>query len=90
MPGAFKLDRLQPFKAILFLKFFQLFTFILGLPFLITPEKEADGAEWFLFPVSMYSVCTRKRIGIIPIRRHFISSQFSFGQFPPAIRKEKR
>ena len=38
VPWAFKLDHLQPIKPILFWKFSNLFTFILGSPFLITPE----------------------------------------------------
>ena len=38
VPGAFKLDHLQPVKPILFPKFFQLFHFHTGRPFLITPE----------------------------------------------------
>ena len=37
MPGAFKLDYLQPVKPILFPKFYNFFTFILGMPILITP-----------------------------------------------------
>ena len=39
VPGAFKLDHLQPLKQILFPKFFNLYIFILGSPILITPER---------------------------------------------------
>ena len=39
VPGAFKLDHLLIFKPILFPKFSNFFTFILGRPILITPER---------------------------------------------------
>ena len=39
VPGAFKLDHLQPVKPILFPKFFQLFHFHAGRPILITPGR---------------------------------------------------
>ena len=39
MPGAFKLDHLQPVKPILFYQFSKIFTFILERPILITPER---------------------------------------------------
>ena len=39
VPGAFKLDHLQPVKPILFSKFSNFFTFILERPILITPER---------------------------------------------------
>ena len=38
MPGAFKLDHLQPVKPILFPKFYNFFTFILGGQFLL-PQR---------------------------------------------------
>ena len=38
MPGAFKLDHLQPVEPILSGKFSNFFIFILGSPILITPE----------------------------------------------------
>ena len=46
--GAFKLDHLQLIKIILSQNYSTFLTFILGLPFLITPERgrmEAAGAE---------------------------------------------
>ena len=39
VPGAFKLDHLQPVKPILFSKFSNFFTFMLERPILITPER---------------------------------------------------
>ena len=39
VPGAFKLEHLQPFKPILFPKFFKLFTFILESPFLLPKTR---------------------------------------------------
>ena len=39
VPGAFKLDHLEPVKPILFPKFNNFFTFILERPILITPER---------------------------------------------------
>ena len=39
VPGAFKVDHLQPFKLILFPKFYNFSTFILERPILITPER---------------------------------------------------
>ena len=38
MPGAFKLDHLQPVEPILSGNFFNFLIFILGSPILITPE----------------------------------------------------
>ena len=48
LPGAFKLDHLQPVELILAQNYSTFLNFILGLPFLITPErgrKEAARAE---------------------------------------------
>ena len=48
VPRAFKLDHLQPVELILFHNFSTFLSFILGLQFLITPERgrrEAAGAE---------------------------------------------
>ena len=42
MPGAFKLEHLQPFKPILFKKFSTFFTFILGGQFLL-PQRANNG-----------------------------------------------
>ena len=42
MPGAFKLDHLQPFKPILFRNFSNFFTFMLGSPFLL-PQRVNNG-----------------------------------------------
>ena len=39
MPEAFKLDHFQPVEPLLFRKFSNYFTFILGGPILITPER---------------------------------------------------
>ena len=39
VPGAFKLDNLQPVKPLLFPQFSNFFTFILERPILITPER---------------------------------------------------
>ena len=51
MPGAFKLDHLQPFKPILFWNFYKVFTFILGSPFLL-PQRANNGSwENFPFPI---------------------------------------
>ena len=49
VPGAFKLDDLQSFKPILFPKFFNLFTFILGSQFLL-PQR-ANFGSWENFPL---------------------------------------
>ena len=43
VPGALKLDHLQPVEQILFQNFSTFLIFILGLPFLITPER---GSSW--------------------------------------------
>ena len=48
MPGAFKLDHLQPFKPILFWEIFNFFTFILGSQFLL-PQR-ANYGSWENFP----------------------------------------
>ena len=45
VPGAFKLDQLQPFKPILSWTFSNFFTFILGSPFPLFPRK---GESWIL------------------------------------------
>ena len=50
MPGAFKLDHLQPFKPILFRKFSSFFTFILGSPFLLPQRANFGSWENFPFP----------------------------------------
>ena len=42
VPGAFKLDHLQPFKPILFWNFSNFFTFILGSQFLL-PQRANNG-----------------------------------------------
>ena len=42
MPGAFKLDHLHPIKPLLFWKFFNFFTFILGGQFLL-PQRANNG-----------------------------------------------
>ena len=44
VPGAFKLDHLHPVKPILFSKFYNFFTFILGGQFLL-PQRE-EGWKW--------------------------------------------
>ena len=48
MPGAFKLDQLQPIKPILFWKIFNFFHFILGSQFLL-PQR-ANNGSWENFP----------------------------------------
>ena len=48
MPGAFKLDHLQPFKPLLFWKISNSFTFILGSQFLL-PQR-ANNGSWENFP----------------------------------------
>ena len=55
VPGAFKLDHLQPFKPILFPKFFNFFTFILGSPFLLPQRANCEKGEFFQLPI-----CTRQ------------------------------
>ena len=45
-PGAFKLDHLQPFAPIIFLKFYNFFTFILGGQFLL-PQRANNGKGEF-------------------------------------------
>ena len=45
VPGAFKLDNLQPFKPILLLKFSSSFTFILGSPFLLPQRANYEKRE---------------------------------------------
>ena len=52
MPGAFKLDHLQPFKPILFWKIFNFFTFILGSPFLL-PQRANNGKREILATSNM-------------------------------------
>ena len=44
VPGAFKLDHLQPVKPILFPKFYNFFTFMVGGKFLL-PQGE-EGWKW--------------------------------------------
>ena len=51
VPGAFKLDHLQPFKPILFPKIFNLFTFILGSPFLLPQRANYEKGEFFQLPI---------------------------------------
>ena len=46
VPGAFKLDHLQPFKPILFWNFSNFFTFILGSQFLL-PQRANNGKGKF-------------------------------------------
>ena len=45
VPLAFKLDQLEQLEQKNFQKFSKTWTFILGLPFLITPEKRREGKE---------------------------------------------
>ena len=47
VPGAFKLDLLQPFKPILFTRIFSFFTFILGSQFLL-PQRANNGKREIL------------------------------------------
>ena len=51
MPGAFKLDHLQPIKPLLFPNFYNFFTFILGGQFLL-PQRANNGkgmlSRWLL------------------------------------------
>ena len=47
MPGAFKLDHLQPFKPLLFWKISNSFTFILGSQFLL-PQRANNGKREIL------------------------------------------
>ena len=51
VPGAFKLDHLQPFKPILFWNFSNFFTFILGSPFLLPQRANYGSWENFPFPI---------------------------------------
>ena len=44
VPGAFKLDHLHPVEPILFSKFYNFFTFILGGQFLL-PQRD-EGCKW--------------------------------------------
>ena len=46
VPGAFKLDHLQPIKPILFPKFYNFFTFIVGGQFLL-PQRSNNGKREF-------------------------------------------
>ena len=46
VPGAFKLDHLQPFKPILFWKISNFFTFILGSPFLLPQRANYEKGEF--------------------------------------------
>ena len=45
MPGAFKLDHLQPFKPILFWQISKIFTFILGGHFLLPQRANTEKRE---------------------------------------------
>ena len=47
MPGALKLDHMQPFKPILFWNFSNSFTFMLGSPFLL-PQRANNGKREIL------------------------------------------
>ena len=66
--GAFKLDQLQPFKPVLFINFLNFSTFILGSPFLITPErgitpKWRDDTQGFMYSRhSNGNICTSFRM----------------------------
>ena len=46
MPGAFKLDHMQPVKPILFPKFYNFFTFILGCQFLLPQRANNEKREF--------------------------------------------
>ena len=46
MPGVFKLDQLQPVKPILFPKFSNFFTFILGGQFLLPQRANTEKREF--------------------------------------------
>ena len=50
VPGAFKLDHLQPFAPLTFSNYSIFFTFILGRPILITPEGQLS--EMGILPTS--------------------------------------
>ena len=50
MPGAFKLDHLQPFKPILSWKIFNFFHIILGSQFLLPQRANYESWENFPFP----------------------------------------
>ena len=47
VPGAFKLDHMQPVKPILFLKFSNFFTFILEGHFLLPQRANNEKGEFF-------------------------------------------
>ena len=47
MPGALKLDHLQPIQPLLFTNFFIFFTFILGSPFLLPQRANYQKREFF-------------------------------------------
>ena len=55
VPGAFKLDHLQPFRPILFWNFSNFFTFILGNQFLL-PQRANNGKRGIL-PTSNIGDC---------------------------------
>ena len=46
VPGAFKLDHLQPIEPILFSKFYNFFTFILGGQFLLPQKANNEKREF--------------------------------------------
>ena len=48
---AFKLNNFQPFKPILFPKLFNLFTFILGIPFLLPQRANYEKWEFLQLPI---------------------------------------
>ena len=49
VPGAFKLDHLQPVKPILFWEIFNFFTLILGSPFLLPQRANYKKGEFSQF-----------------------------------------
>ena len=53
VPGAFKLDHLQPFKPILFWNFSNFFTFILGSQFLLPQRANNGKGEFSQLPIWM-------------------------------------
>ena len=57
VPGAFKLDNLQPFKPILFWQFSISFTFILGGQFLLPQRANSEKGDF-----SQFQKWTRQRV----------------------------
>ena len=85
VPGAFKLDHLQPIKPLLFQYFFTFSTFILGDHFLL-PQKANYGKREFSQPQKrmrqwVFSAWNIQTAPFAPLQAHFVETNIQLFHF---------